>query len=123
MGQDTGKRFQLDRLCQVSVETRVERALLVLRLPPTRDGDDRHGLLRRPSPDLPTGFIAIDAGQANIQEDDIRHGVLNGLQPTRRIMSNLRLTTQLLDEHCQRVCGIAIVIDDQDTAIDARHIR
>jgi hypothetical protein len=28
-----------------------------------------------------------------------------------------------LDEHCQRVCGIAIVIDDQDTAIDARHIR
>jgi hypothetical protein len=31
-GQDTGECIQFDRLCQVGVEARVERALLILRL-------------------------------------------------------------------------------------------
>jgi hypothetical protein len=43
--KDTGECLQFDRLGQVGVEARVERALFILRLSPTRYGNDDHCFL------------------------------------------------------------------------------
>jgi hypothetical protein len=87
-GQNTGECLQFDRLCQVGVEARVERALLILRLSPTRHGDDYRRFARRSAPHLTTGFVAINAGQADIKEHDIGHGVVKGFQCACRVMNN-----------------------------------
>ncbi len=96
------------------VASRCQCLLAVGFLAVTCDGDDdrRFGqFLPEPRGDL----VPVQTGQTEIEQDKtwlLTAGDLDGFDP---IAGDLHVSAQLFEPPCHRLCGIAIVVDNEDS--------
>jgi thiosulfate dehydrogenase (quinone) large subunit len=89
-GEDLSQSCPVDWLRQVSVETRLERTLLVLWLPPTRHRNDDDLFVRRLLSHLATRLVPVDSRHADVHEHDVGFELPHDREPARRVVSDLR---------------------------------
>ena len=112
--EERDQRVVIDGLGQVVIEAGGEGALAVLLLAVARDGDDRGLLGRLVAPQLPDDLVAVQAGQADVQEDEPGSESARRLDPRRPVIGRLHVMSEQAQQPGQRLGEVDVVIDDQD---------
>src|SRR4030095_3964070 len=71
-------------------------------------------VLHRPQP---AGYlVAVDAGQADVEQHDVRSEFRHELKGLDSAVGDCRFVPERLEEYLQRGCGVDVVVDDEHAA-------
>lgn len=114
--EEIQKFLRIDWLCNMQVNTGLDRAALVLVTVITSDGNHEWSFVAmnaaNPAGNLQTIF---DARQAEIQQDHIWIDLFDQLDRIGTIAGYIRLVSHQTQEHRQGVCSVKLVLDHQNT--------
>src|SRR6185437_270953 len=68
-------------------------------------------------------FISVDARQADVEKNDFGIECCGALERFRTAVYRLCHVSGEIQDHCQRVCRIDVVIHDEDTSLYGRLLR
>src|SRR5580765_1923093 len=110
--EQAGELVRGDRLGEMGVEAGLERAALVVDLSVSRDRDqDRIGAA--PGADAARHLISVQAGQADVDQDDIGPHHLVTVQPTGAVGGLGHPVTLVLEQRAQALSRVVVVLDQQ----------
>ena len=96
------------------MESGLAGARLVGFLAPAGEGDQLHPFTPRLLPDPPAGFIAVEPGQPDVEQDDLGPKRFGCGDRRFAIEFAPHLVTLVREDGAQGRGGVAIVIDDQN---------
>src|SRR5579883_2967256 len=98
----------------MGIESRRRGATTILLLGVAAHGDqtDLRRLLAYAPPDL----VPIELGQSDVQENHLRRKGPHGFEGLATGVGGARLVSFEGEQHAQRVDGVAVVVDDEDSA-------
>src|SRR5688572_31288656 len=97
------------------VEARLEGARAIVRLSVARQRDEPH--VPRPrgalAPDAPGDLVAVEAGQADIDDRDIGPRLARAVEPLGAAAREEDLVVPRAEEHPQGLTRVAAILDDE----------
>src|SRR5690348_5529974 len=120
-GEQPRERGQVHRLHEVQIETGIEGALSSLRQPVARQRDERRvTAVTLAGADAARDLVPVDAGQADVDERDLRRRVERGRETRDAVTLRAHAMTAELQQLTEREPRVVVVFDDEDVAVEAR---
>lgn len=99
------------------VDSGLAAALTILFRPRAGQRDDQDVRQPRLAPQPPRHFEAIDAGHVKVEKNDVRSQLARSTERLLAIIGNVHMMAQLPKQEGERVCRIAILVDDENPAV------